>query len=71
MFYGGRHIERLATTLAIFLAVLITVIAIALLQHQTRDVIRITLIGVFAILIAMVIALSGAKKAEVLIGTVG
>lgn len=52
-------------------AVFLTVAAILLLHFEQREAVRIGLVGVFTLLVASVMALCGAKKAEVMMGTIG
>jgi hypothetical protein len=73
MFYPESKIGVVVKALSVMLAVALTVVAIVALlkipqQHQAG---RVGLVGVFTLLVAGVLAVSGARKAEVMMGTVG
>lgn len=73
VFYPPSKIEAIARAISIILAVALTVVAVVALgiipqQKQAR---RLGLVGGFTLLVAGVLALSGARKAEVLMGTIG
>jgi threonine/homoserine efflux transporter RhtA len=64
-------LEVIVKTIAVLLAVALTVVAIVLLWKVQQQAARLGLVGVFTLLGAGVLALSGARKAEVMMGTVG
>jgi hypothetical protein len=73
MFYPESKVEAVVKAFSVIVAVVLTVIAIVALwkippQEQAG---RLGLVGVFTLLVAGVLALSGARKAEVMMGTVG
>ena len=51
--------------------VILTVSAIMALHFEHRDAVRLGLVGVFTLLLAGIMALCGARKAEIMMGTVG
>ena len=52
-------------------SVILTVLAIATLNYEKRDGARLGLVGLYTLLAAWLLALSGATKSEVTMGTVG
>lgn len=57
--------------IAILAAAALTVAAVVALNFQINRSVRLALIGVFTFLVAGVLSLCGARKAEVFMGTVG
>lgn len=73
VFYPGSKIEAVVRVISIILAVALTVVAVVALGKipQQKQAGRLGLVGVFTLLVAGVLAVSGARKAEVLMGTIG
>jgi hypothetical protein len=73
MFYPESNVEAVVKAFSVLLAVGLTVVAIIALWKgpQQRQAARLGLVGVFTLLVAGVLSISGARKAEVMMGTVG
>ncbi|KAF2174453.1 hypothetical protein K469DRAFT_756731, partial [Zopfia rhizophila CBS 207.26] len=70
IFYPGSSVDRIVTGIAMILSIIITVLAVITLHLQKRDTVRLSMIGMFALFLATVMAVCGAKRAEVIVGTV-
>jgi lipopolysaccharide export LptBFGC system permease protein LptF len=73
MFYPESNVEFIVKIFSILLAVALTVLAIAALWRipQQDQAARLGLVGVFTLLVAGVLSMSGARQVEVMTGTVG
>lgn len=73
VFYPGSKIETVVRAISIIMAVGLTVAAVVSLGKipQKQQAGRLGLVGVFTLLVAGVLAVSGARKAEVMMGTIG
>jgi hypothetical protein len=73
VFYPGSKVETVVGAISIIFAVALTVIAVVALgmMPQQQQAARLGLVGLFTLLVAGVLAVSGARKAEVLMGTIG
>ncbi|KAF2193565.1 hypothetical protein K469DRAFT_712343, partial [Zopfia rhizophila CBS 207.26] len=71
IFYPGSSVDRIVTGIAMILSIIITVLAVITLHLQKRDTVRLSMIGMFTLFLATVMAVCGAKRAEVIVGTVG
>jgi heme A synthase len=73
MFFPDSNIEFVAKVFSVLLSVALTVVAIVAMWKvpQPQQAARLGLVGVFTLLVAGVLSISGARKAEVLMGTVG
>jgi flagellar biosynthesis protein FliR len=73
MFFPESNVEFVVKTVSVLLAVALTVVAIVALWKvpQQQQAERLGLVGVFTLLVAGVLSISGARKAEVMMGTVG
>ena len=73
IFYPESKIESSVKAVSVILPVALTVIAIAALWKvpQQQQAGRLGLVGMFTLLVAGALAVSGAREAEVMMGTVG
>jgi hypothetical protein len=73
IFFKTSTIDTIITYTAVSFSVILTIVAIVVLQYTTAraESLRLGLMGLFTALIAVVLALAGAKKSEVFIGTIG
>jgi len=71
VFFPSSKIEKIVTGTAVLLSVILTVLAIATLNYEKRDGARLGLVGLYTLLVAGLLTLSGASKSEVTMGTVG
>jgi hypothetical protein len=73
LFFNSSAIDKIVSIIAVAVAVILTVCAITALSYTSDKVVslRMGLIGLFTLMTAAILALAGAKKAEVFIGTIG
>jgi len=73
IFYNSTAIDNIVTGAAVGCAILLTIVGIVTLGAETNEskAFRLGFIGLFTSTIAAVLALAGAKKSEILIGTIG
>jgi hypothetical protein len=66
-------IEIFVKAISVILAVALTMVAIVALWKipQPLQAVRLGIVGMFTLLVAGVLAISGARKAEVMMGTIG
>lgn len=73
IFYPESVIEIFVKAISVILAVALTMVAIVALWKipQQLQAVRLGIVGMFTLLVAGVLAISGARKAEVMMGTIG
>lgn len=73
LFFASQSIDTLVTCISVVTAAILTVCAIMALSLTSGKgtALRMSLIGVFTSITACILALAGAKKSEVFIGTIG
>ncbi|KAL3471206.1 hypothetical protein BJX99DRAFT_263485 [Aspergillus californicus] len=71
IFFPSSKVESIVTASAVLLSVALTVSAIAVLNLVKTDAAKVSLVAVFSLLVACSLAITGAKKGEVMIGTIG
>jgi hypothetical protein len=73
IFYNSSAIDTIVTGTAVASAIILTIVGIVTLGVTSRETkaLRLGLIALFTSVIAAVLALAGAKKSEILIGTIG
>jgi len=73
MFFNSTGIDKIVTTIAVMTATILTVCAITTLNLTSGrgSGLRMGLIGLFTVMTAAILALAGARKSEVFIGTIG
>ncbi|KAG7291045.1 hypothetical protein NEMBOFW57_001055 [Staphylotrichum longicolle] len=70
-FFPSSKVDTLVSIVAVILAAGLTVISMMALYLETRDPVRIGLAALFSFVAAMFLAICGAKKSEIIIGTIG
>jgi hypothetical protein len=70
-FFPGSKVDKIVTGIAVVFSVIITIAAVITLHAEQSETVRLGLVGVFALLLAGVMVVCGAKRAEVIVGTVG
>jgi len=57
--------------ISLLLAVMLTVVATIALHYEKSTALRFGFVGLFTVLVSFVLAICGAKKSELIIGTIG